>query len=54
MTFKDLMARWSVSRGTVHRLVKSKQLRPTRIGCLVRFRMDDVEKYETGKAPRKG
>ncbi len=48
LTFHDLMKRWSVSRGTVHRLVKSHQLRATRIGSLVRFRIEDVEHFEGG------
>lgn len=45
-TIPELLTRWHVSRTTLHREVKRKKIKPTRIAGRVRFSSDEVARYE--------
>ena len=47
LTAEDLAARWQVPRSHVYRLSRSGQIPVTRLGKYMRYRLADVEQFET-------
>jgi excisionase family DNA binding protein len=45
LTIKDLMERFSISRPTVYRLIRSGELRTVKVGERFRFRVSDLNDY---------
>ena len=46
ITIKDLAQRWNVSGRTITRRVKNNELRALKIGKNLRFRPEDVTRFE--------
>jgi excisionase family DNA binding protein len=52
LTKQDLVDRLRVSLPTINRLIVKGQLRPVRIGRILRFRLEEVERFLAAGAPR--
>jgi excisionase family DNA binding protein len=45
-TPEQLMERWQCSKAAIYRWVESGALRPVRIGRLLRFTTEEIERFE--------